>query len=116
MVATSKEDSAVKPKRASFVSLGGFLPKVPSYRKDKKEEPVEQEAEEEPVQDNQDDQAGDMPEFPSERRSHDGVVPAPSAASVAAAAIRRRGMSIEQTATSLYRRMSVRQNSAPEPA
>ncbi|KAL3656320.1 hypothetical protein V7S43_018812 [Phytophthora oleae] len=121
MVATSKEDSAaVKPKRAAFVSLGGFLPKVPTYRKEKvtKEEPssTEQEAEEEPVLDNQDDdQPGDLPDFPGERRSHDGVVPAPSAASVAAAAIRRRGMSIEQTATSLYRRMSVRQNSAPEP-
>eukprot|EP00644_Phytophthora_capsici_P015552 jgi/Phyca11/530583/estExt2_fgenesh1_pm.C_PHYCAscaffold_700023 len=113
MVATSKEDSAaVKPKRAAFVSLGGFLPKVPSYRKAKEQPIVENEAEEEPVLENQDDdQPGNLPE----RRSHDGVVPAPSAASQAAAAIRRRGMSIEQTATSLYRRMSVRQNSAPEP-
>lgn len=119
MVATSKEDT-VKPKRAGF-ALGGFLPKVPTYRKDKgaKDElssVLEQEAEEEPVlDDNQDDQAGELPDFPGERRSHDGVVPAPSAAAVAAAAIRRRGMSIEATATSLYRRMSVRQNSAPEP-
>ncbi|KAG6604504.1 Myotubularin-related protein 2 [Phytophthora cinnamomi] len=119
MVATSKEDG-VKPKRAGF-ALGGFLPKVPTYRKDKgaKDEPasvLEQEAEEEPVlDDNQEDRAGELPDFPGERRSHDGVVPAPSAAAVAAAAIRRRGMSIEQTATSLYRRMSVRQNSAPEP-
>ncbi|KAE8887779.1 hypothetical protein PF005_g3159 [Phytophthora fragariae] len=119
MVATSKEDG-VKPKRAGF-ALGGFLPKVPTYRKDKgaKDEPssvLEQEAEEEPVlDDNQDDQAGELPDFPGERRSHDGVVPVPSAAAVAAAAIRRRGMSIEQTATSLYRRVSVRQNSAPEP-
>ncbi|KAG2776757.1 hypothetical protein JG687_00005258 [Phytophthora cactorum] len=121
MVATSKEDSAaVKPKRAGF-ALGGFLPKVPTYRKDKKDPNsavLDQEAEEEPVlDDNQvDDQPSELPDFPGERRSHDGVVPAPSAASVAAAAIRRRGMSIEQTATSLYRRMSVRQNSAPEPA
>ncbi|GMF16250.1 unnamed protein product [Phytophthora lilii] len=118
MVATSsKEDSAaLKPKRAGF-ALGGFLPKVPTYRKDKGAKPEEQEAEEEPVlDDNQDDQPGELPDFPGERRSHDGVVPAPSAASVAAAAIRRRGMSIEQTATSLYRRMSVRQNLAPEPA
>lgn len=130
MVATNKEDSAtVKPKRTGFIALGGFLPKVPTYRKEKsaKEEPsasgsvLEHEAEEEPVlDDNQDeerhDQPGELPDFPGERRSHDGVVPAPSAAAVAAAAIRRRGMSIEQTATSLYRRMSVRQNSAPEPA
>ncbi|KAL4176875.1 hypothetical protein KRP22_001812 [Phytophthora ramorum] len=118
MVATSKEDSAVKPKRAGF-ALGGFLPKVPTYRTSQKgAKEGEQEAEEEPVlDDNQDDdQPGELPDFPDERRSHDGVVPAPSAASVAAAAIRRRGMSIEQTATSLYRRMSVRQNSAPEPA
>ncbi|KAI9979794.1 hypothetical protein PInf_027864 [Phytophthora infestans] len=117
MVAT---DSAVKPKRSSFV-LGGFLPKVPTYRKEKKDPSsvvLDQEAEEEPVlDDNQvEDQPSKLPDFPGERRSHDGVVPAPSAASVAAAAIRRRGMSIEQTATSLYRRMSVRQNSAPEPA
>jgi hypothetical protein len=120
MVATSnKEDSvAVKPKRAGF-ALGGFLPKVPTYRKSAKEQPHEpEEAEEEPVLDgNQDDdQPGELPDFPNERRSHDGVVPAPSAAATAAAAIRRRGMSIEQTASSLYRRMSVRQNSAPEPA
>ncbi|ETN08934.1 hypothetical protein PPTG_11011 [Phytophthora nicotianae INRA-310] len=122
MVATSKEHgAAVKPRRSSFV-LGGFLPKVPTYRKEKKDPSgtiLDQEADEEPVQDDNnqvEDQPSELPDFPAERRSHDGVVPAPSAASVAAAAIRRRGMSIEQTATSLYRRMSVRQNSAPDPA
>ncbi|KAG7400376.1 hypothetical protein PHYBOEH_005964 [Phytophthora boehmeriae] len=125
MVATSKEDSgAIKTKRSSFVSLGGFLPKVPSYRTQKNppSNNIDQEAEENPVEnddhDNQEvhDQPGELPDFPGERRSHDGVVPAPSAASAAAAALRRRGMSIEQTAKSLYGRMSVRQNSAPEPS
>ncbi|RLN37673.1 hypothetical protein BBJ28_00001933 [Nothophytophthora sp. Chile5] len=125
MVATAKEEGGVKPKR---FGLGGFLPKMPAYIMQKSaKEPaasvlvhskgeVEEEEEEEPVPDNQElhDELGELPDFPSERRSHDGVMPAPSAAAVAAAALRRRGMSIEQTATSLYRKMSVRQNSAPE--
>ncbi|KAI9918823.1 hypothetical protein PsorP6_011717 [Peronosclerospora sorghi] len=44
-----------------------------------------------------------------------GFVSASSAALAAAAAIRRRDRALEQTATSLYRRMSVCKNSAPEP-
>ncbi|CAI5723255.1 unnamed protein product [Peronospora effusa] len=122
MVGTMKEEH-VKPKRGSFIALGGILPKVPMYRKDKSgpdKSEEQEEVEEEPVQedkehDKQVDQAGELPDFPGERHSLDDVAPTPSAASIAVAAIRRRGMSIEQTATSLYRRMSVRQNSTPEP-
>ncbi|CAH0522189.1 unnamed protein product [Peronospora belbahrii] len=131
MVVTNKEANR-KPKRGSFIGLGGLLPKVSTYRnkeiknKNNKEgesiqqQQEEEEAEEEPVQDHQEeeeeqlDKAKELPDFSSECRSHDHIISTPSAASVAAAAIRRRGMSIEQTATSLYRRISVRQNSALE--
>ncbi|CAH0473458.1 unnamed protein product [Peronospora belbahrii] len=133
MVVTNKEANR-KPKRGSFIGLGGLLPKVSTYRnkeiKNKnnnnkegesiQQQQEEEEAEEEPVQDHQEeeeeqlDKAKELPDFSSECRSHDHIISTPSAASVAAAAIRRRGMSIEQTATSLYRRISVRQNSALE--
>ncbi|KAI9920642.1 hypothetical protein PsorP6_000982 [Peronosclerospora sorghi] len=122
MVETHKEDSTttVKPKRGSFIALGGLLPKVPAYRKEKSatsESDLTQGTDEEPQDEHpRTDRGGDLPDFHNDRRSHNSVVSAPSAALAAAAAIRRRGLSLEQTATSLYRRMSVRQNSAPEPA
>ncbi|KAI9918026.1 hypothetical protein PsorP6_013334 [Peronosclerospora sorghi] len=62
------------------------------------------------------DRVGELPDFHNDRRFHNSVVSTPSDALAAATAIRRRGLSLEQTATSLYRRMSVRQNSAPEPS
>ncbi|TDH73629.1 hypothetical protein CCR75_002080 [Bremia lactucae] len=114
MVAIIKEDNTVKPKRSSF-ALGGFLSKVPTYRKEKSphEGLLEHAAEEEPVHNGQ---SRELPDFSSERRSLECVPPASSAASMAAAAIRRRGMSIEQTASTLYRLMNARQSSAPEPS
>ncbi|CEG49238.1 uncharacterized protein PHALS_07010 [Plasmopara halstedii] len=110
MVATNKgENTAVKPKRAGF-GLGGFLPKVPPIYRKEKGLHEGQEAEEEPVQD---DQTRELPNFSGERRSLQGSTPVSSATAVAASAFRRRGMSIEQTASSFYRRMSLRP-SAPE--
>uniref|UniRef100_A0AAV1TRP6 Uncharacterized protein n=1 Tax=Peronospora matthiolae TaxID=2874970 RepID=A0AAV1TRP6_9STRA len=127
VVATIKDDSpAVKPKRGSFIALGGLLPKVSTYRKEKsvKDDETDDQAAVDPTHTNtkskpeqpQEDQARELPDFHSERRSLNGVTPTPAPAASVASALRRRGLSIEQTATSLYRRMSVRQSSAPEPA
>lgn len=118
MVST-EEGSGSKKK---FLGIGSLLPRVPTYLLQKKDggaastaastqSSAESVLQQEPV-----DEIGELPDFPSERKSHDGALPAPSAAAVAAAALRRRGMSIEQTATSLYRKMSIRQSSAPEPS
>lgn len=113
MVST-EEGGAAKKK---FLGIGSLLPRVPAYLLQKKEgRDAEADADaDEPVAPDADG-LGELPDFPSERKSHDGALPAPSAASQAAAALRRRGMSIEQTATSLYRKMSIRQSSAPDPA
>ncbi|KAI9906721.1 hypothetical protein PsorP6_003382 [Peronosclerospora sorghi] len=81
------------------------------------ESELTQGTEEEPQDDHpRTDRVGELPDFHNDRRSHNSVVSAPSAALAAAAAICSRGLPLDQTATSLYRRMSVRQNSAPEPA
>ena len=106
----SSSAAPVRPKRGSFIALGGLLPKVATSRKEKSAPPLEPTDTTAPRTDV--DQARELPDFPTERRSLTGVA-APPAASVASA-LRRRGLSIEQTATSLYRRMSVRQSSAPE--
>uniref|UniRef100_K3WZP6 SH3 domain-containing protein n=1 Tax=Globisporangium ultimum (strain ATCC 200006 / CBS 805.95 / DAOM BR144) TaxID=431595 RepID=K3WZP6_GLOUD len=95
--------TASTPNGKRRFSIGNFLPKVPSYLLQKP--PKDAAIAEDPA-----DEIKELPAFP-ERRSHEADQPSQSPAAAAAAALRRRGMSIEQNMSTLVRRMTIRQSS-----